>query len=107
MTSLLTSVMICLLRNINYGRCCVSVWQVQDAKARFSELLDITLKKGPQVVTRRGVEAAVLVPIEQWHRLQKSARPGVKALLLGPGPSFEDLVPDRRRLRRRKPVIFK
>src|SRR5271166_2291863 len=75
MSSLLTSVMICLLRNINYGRCCVSVWQVQDAKARFSELLDDTLKKGPQVVTRRGVEAAVLVPIEEWRRLQSSARP--------------------------------
>jgi hypothetical protein len=35
-------------------------WQVQDAKARFSEFLDATIKKGPQVVTRRGVETAVL-----------------------------------------------
>jgi len=46
-------------------------WQVQDAKARFSEFLDATLKKGPQVVTRRGVETAVLVPIAEW-RLQKA-----------------------------------
>ena len=38
-------------------------WQVQDAKARFSEFLDATIKKGPQVVTRRGIETAVLVPI--------------------------------------------
>jgi antitoxin Phd len=44
-------------------------WQVQDAKARFSELLDATLNEGPQMVTRRGVEAAVLVPIEEWRRL--------------------------------------
>jgi prevent-host-death family protein len=36
-------------------------WQVQDAKARFSEFLDATIKKGPQVVTRRGVKTAVLV----------------------------------------------
>lgn len=85
----------------------MATWQVQDAKARFSELLETTLKKGPQVVTRRGVEAAVLVPIEEWHRLQRSARPGVRALLVGPGPRFDDLVPDRRRLRRRKPVNFK
>src|SRR5205814_1831201 len=35
-------------------------WQVQDAKARFSELLDATLKKGPQIVTRRGVEMVAL-----------------------------------------------
>ena len=85
----------------------MATWQVQDAKARFSELLETTLKKGPQVVTRRGVEAAVLVPIEEWYRLQRSARPGVRALLVGPGPYFDDLVPDRRRLRRRKPVNFK
>ncbi len=81
-------------------------WQVQDAKARFSELLDTTLKKGPQVVTRRGVEAAVLVPIEEWNRLQKAARPSLKALLLAPEPRFDDFVPERRKLRRRPPVEF-
>lgn len=40
-------------------------WQVQEAKARFSELLEASLKDGPQVVTERGVETAVLVPIEE------------------------------------------
>jgi antitoxin Phd len=85
----------------------LATWQVQDAKARFSELLEMTLKKGPQVVTRRGVEAAVLVSIEEWHRLQRSARPGVRALLVGPGPRFEGLIPERRQLGRRKPVNFK
>jgi antitoxin Phd len=85
----------------------MAAWQVQDAKARFSELLEVTLKKGPQIVTRRGVDAAVLVPIEEWHRLQRSARPGLKELLLGDGPQFEDIVPPRGNLRRRKPVILK
>jgi antitoxin Phd len=81
----------------------MTAWPVQDAKVRFSELLDTTLKEGPQVVTRRGVEAAVLVPIKEWHRLQSSLRPGLKGLLLGPGPRFEELVPDRggQRMRRR------
>ena len=37
----------------------MSSWQVQDAKARFSELLEKVLKDGPQVVTRRGIRAAV------------------------------------------------
>jgi antitoxin Phd len=76
-------------------------WQVQDAKARFSEFLDATIRKGPQVVTRRGVEAAVLVPIEQWHRLQKAARPGLKALLLAPEARFENALPTHHNLRRR------
>ena len=80
----------------------MSSWQVQDAKARFSEFLDATIKKGPQVVTRRGIETAVLVPIEEWNRLQKSARPGLKTLLLAPGARFEDLIPERPKLRRRK-----
>ncbi|MEE8544967.1 MAG: type II toxin-antitoxin system Phd/YefM family antitoxin, partial [Alphaproteobacteria bacterium] len=46
-------------------------WQVQEAKARFSEFLEASLKEGPQKVTRRGVETAVLVPIEQWRRMEK------------------------------------
>lgn len=76
-------------------------WQVQDAKARFSEFLDGTIKKGPQVVTRRGVEAALLVPIEEWNRLQKAARPSLKDLLLAPEARFENLIPELRKLRRR------
>jgi prevent-host-death family protein len=85
----------------------VASWQVQDAKARFSELLDATIKNGPQVVTRRGIETAVLVPIQEWRRLQDSARPSLKALLLGPGPRFENLISERRSFRRRPTVEFR
>jgi prevent-host-death family protein len=67
-------------------------WQVQDAKARFSEFLDASIKKGPQVVTRRGIETTVLVPIEEWHRLQKAARPSLKEVLLAPEPRFDDII---------------
>jgi len=42
-------------------------WPVQDAKARFSELLEASLSEGPQIVTRRGIETAVLVPFEEWQ----------------------------------------
>lgn len=82
-------------------------WQVQDAKARFSEFLDATIKKGPQVVTRRGIETAVLVPIEEWNRLQKAARPSLKALLLSPEARFDQLLPQHRKWRRRSAVEFK
>ncbi len=76
-------------------------WQVQEAKARFSEFLETSLKEGPQVVTRRGVEAAVLVPVEEWRRLQTAARPTLKQLLLADAPRAEIPVPRRGRLRRR------
>jgi prevent-host-death family protein len=84
----------------------MSSWQVQDAKARFSEFLEDTLRKGPQIVTRRGVEAAVLVPIEQWRRLQEASRPSLKQLLLAPGPRLGDALPSRRTLKRRAPAAF-
>lgn len=84
----------------------MSAWQVQDAKARFSEFLEATIKKGPQIVTRRGIETAVLVPIDEWNRLQRCARPGLKALLLQPEARFENLVTERRKLRRRPVLKF-
>jgi prevent-host-death family protein len=81
-------------------------WQLQEAKARFSEFLDAALKKGPQVVTRRGVEAAVLVPMEEWRRLQREARVNIKELLLGDALRFEDIVPKRGRWKRRSITNF-
>ena len=44
-------------------------WSVREAKARFSELLNVCVKEGPQIVTKRGVETVVVVPIEEMARL--------------------------------------
>lgn len=77
------------------------VWPVQDAKARFSEFLDACLSEGPQMVTRRGAEAAVLVPVDEWRRLQQAAKPSLKQLLLSDQARAELIVPPRGRARRR------
>ncbi len=79
-------------------------WQVQDAKARFSEFLEASVADGPQVVTKRGVETAVLVPIEQWRKLEKMTRPDLKELLLAPEARTDALTPDRQKRRRRAPL---
>ena len=79
----------------------MNVWPVQDAKARFSEFLDACLAEGPQMVTRRGAEAAVLVPAAEWKRLQSAARPSLKELLLSDAARTEFLVPPRGAARRR------
>lgn len=79
-------------------------WPVQDAKARFSEMLETCLKEGPQVVTRRGTEAAVLVPAQEWRRLQQSAAPRLKDLLLTDVARAELNVPARGTLKWRKPA---
>ena len=44
-------------------------WQLQDAKNRFSEVVNKALKDGPQVVTRHGTESVVVVSIKEFKRL--------------------------------------
>jgi prevent-host-death family protein len=78
-------------------------WPVQDAKARFSELLETCLKEGPQLVTRRGEKAAVLVPVAQWQRLADAGKPTLKDLLLTDVGRTECLIPPRGKRRRRAP----
>ena len=56
------------------------------------------------MVSRRGTETAVLVPIEQWRRLQAAARPSLKELLLSSEARTDSLVPPRGGARRRPPV---
>jgi antitoxin Phd len=80
----------------------MQTWPVQDAKARFSELLDTCLRDGPQAVSRRGQEQAVLVPMAEWLRLTQKNQPGVKDLLLAEEARTEYLVPPRGQLKRRK-----
>ena len=82
----------------------VTKWQLQDAKARFSELIDDTLEKGPQIVTRRGIDTAVVVSFEEWRRLQETARPNLKDVLLGPGPRFDIPLLARGRIKSRPPM---
>ncbi len=76
-------------------------WPVQDAKARFSEFLDACLTEGPQRVTRRGADAAVLVPVQEWRRIQSAARPSLKQPLLSDQGRAELILPQRGRARRR------
>jgi antitoxin Phd len=80
-------------------------WQVYDAKARFSEFLDATLRDGPQVVTRRGVETAILVSIDEWKRLKDSAKLSIPDPLLAPNRPHDLPKAPRKQLKLR-PFIF-
>ncbi len=80
----------------------MQTWAVQDAKSRFSELLDACLANGPQVVTRRGTDAAVLVPVDVWKRLQAAAKPSLKDLLLSDTGRGDLVLPQRGQARRRR-----
>jgi prevent-host-death family protein len=65
------------------------LWQVQEAKQRFSELLRAALSDGPQIVTRHGEEIAVVIDISYFHQLRGDADDFKK--FLRSGPDFDDL----------------
>lgn len=70
-------------------------WQLQEAKSRFSEVVDLALKEGPQLVTRRGEEAVVILAANDYRRLSGQTTNLMDCLLNA--PRGEPLVLDRSR----------
>jgi antitoxin Phd len=44
-------------------------WQLQEAKNKFSEVVEEALKHGPQVVTKRGIETVIVISYEEYQQL--------------------------------------
>lgn len=68
-----------------------SRWRLQDAKARFSEVVRMAHRDGPQVVTLHGRDAVVVIDVAEFNRL-KGARNGgllIEALQASPYPEIE------------------
>ena len=70
-------------------------WQVQEAKSRFSEVIETAEKKGPQIITKHGTERAVVLSIADF-RSSTAHKPGLKEYLLG-GPKVESFEIERER----------
>jgi prevent-host-death family protein len=65
------------------------IWQLQEAKAKFSQLVQKAMDEGPQTVTRHGKEAVVVLSAEEYQKL-KERRPSLKEVLMsGPEGDFE------------------
>ena len=73
----------------------MATWQVQDAKARLSELIERARNEGPQTITRHGTQRAVVLSIEDFRALA-AHKPDFKAYLLG-GPKVDDFPIERDR----------
>jgi antitoxin Phd len=73
----------------------VAIWQVQDAKARLSEVIERARTEGPQTITRHGTERAVVLSIDDYRALF-AHKPDFKAHLLG-GPKDDDFAIERDR----------
>lgn len=48
-----------------------TTWALQDAKNKFSEVVNQAVSKGPQTITRRGKETAVVVSIDDFQKLTR------------------------------------
>lgn len=63
-------------------------WQMQDAKAKFAEVVKRAASEGPQLVTYRGADTAVVLSIREYLRLN-SNRPDFSEFLIN-GPKWDD-----------------
>lgn len=71
----------------------MATWQVQEAKTRFSEMLERALTEGPQTITRHGARRAVVLSVQDYSALA-ALRPDFKAHLLS-GPKVDDFTIER------------
>ncbi len=59
-------------------------WQLQDAKSRFSEIVDLAMTNGPQLVTRRGQEAVVIMSAKEFRQMSGRTPTLLNTLLNAP-----------------------
>lgn len=75
------------MTNMTISNPVTKAWSLAEAKAHFSEVVDGALTKGPQVITRRGRKAVVVVAAEEWER--KAQRHGTLADFFAASPLRE------------------
>jgi antitoxin Phd len=73
-----------------------NIWQLQEAKSKFSEVVDRALAQGAQIITRRGRKAVVVLPYADYERLTRQGSSLTQFLLASP-LAGSDLTIDRDR----------
>jgi len=63
-----------------------NIWQLQEAKSKFSEMVERALADGAQIVTRRGEKTVVVLPFDEYQRLTKQSGNLAQFLLASPLP---------------------
>jgi prevent-host-death family protein len=81
----------------------MGTWQLQEAKAKLSEVIKTAKKDGPQIISQRGVNSAVVLPFDEWERSQQPKGQSILEILRS-GPPGDLPLPRRNSWRMRKPV---
>lgn len=69
-----------------------NIWQLQDAKTKFSEVVERALAQGVQIITRRGKKVVVIMPFEEYERLTHQRGSLTQFLLSSPLAGSELLI---------------
>jgi prevent-host-death family protein len=70
------------------------LWQLQEAKQRFSQVVQRALTEGPQTVTRHGERVVVIISTDEYRRLTEKKPSFLEFLMSGPDLSALDLTRD-------------
>lgn len=73
-----------------------TIWKLQDAKSHFSKVVEKALISGPQYVTRRGIEAVVVLSVKEYKELL-SSKPNFREFLLNCPKIDKDFDIDRQK----------
>jgi antitoxin Phd len=65
------------------------IWQLQEAKSKFSELVDCARAQGPQLVTKRGLHSVVVLSVEDFTKLSKPKEPLIAFFKKAPKVSLD------------------
>jgi prevent-host-death family protein len=66
-------------------------WQLQEAKSRFSEVVNEAIERGPQIVSRHGEEVVVILAYAEYKQMQKTQLPLDQFFLQSPLRGVEEL----------------
>ena len=77
-----------------------------DITTQLAALVEAAAKEGPQIVTKDGVETAVLLSITEWKRLQPAVKTSSVDPLLDPNGPHDIYIPPRGRYKHRSPIEF-
>lgn len=67
------------------------IWQLQEAKSHFSEVVEQAIGQGPQIVSRRGVEVVVILSYQEYKRMRHTRLPLGEFFRQSPLAGAEDL----------------
>ncbi len=81
-------------------------WQVQEAKNKFSEVIDSAISKGPQVISRRGKQTAVLIGYDEYQKLVKPRQTFRELIRDYKGPEMPEIVRSKSTTGRATPIDF-